>query len=126
MQLVDVSRLAPVANADPEFRLTSRLLDAKLKLQMGNEQVVITIKDGAIVDVNEAPTFFDDYDISATGSAEGWEKMLQLVPPPYYQDLFPAAIHRGFVVGGNLDLLFGYYAAFRRLIDLLRLVANQR
>ena len=101
MQLLDLSRLKQTVNADPEFKLTARLLN-----------------------VNESPTFFDEWDIIASGPAEGWQKLLQSVPPPLYQDLFPAAVHRGFSVGGNLDLLFGYYAAFRRLTDLLRKIAN--
>ena len=124
MQLLDLSRLKQTVNADPEFKLTARLLNAKLKLQIGTEQALISIKDGAVVDVNESPTFFDEWDIIASGPAEGWQKLLQSVPPPLYQDLFPAAVHRGFSVGGNLDLLFGYYAAFRRLTDLLRKIAN--
>ncbi len=121
---LNFERLQSVTNADPEFKLTARLLNARLRIFADREAHIITIKDGAIHSVNRNPTLFDEWDIDVGGPAEDWRKILQRIPPPLYQDLFPAAAHKGFRMAGNLELLFSYYPAFRRLIDIMREVAN--
>ena len=54
------------------------------------------------------------------GPADGWEKMLQPAPPPFYQDLYGAQIHHGFAIHGAIEDVGPYYPALRRLIELLR------
>jgi hypothetical protein len=46
--------------------------------------------------------------------------MLRPAPPPFYHDLFGATVHHGFKIEGEMLDVNPYYAAIRRLIELLR------
>ena len=48
------------------------------------------------------------------------DALLAALPPPFYQDLYPASLHHGFDVVGSLADYCAYYPAIRRLIEIMR------
>ena len=66
------------------------------------------------------------YDIVLAGPAAVWRGILAAVPVPFYQDFWSARFMHGFRTEGDLDALCAYYAAVRRLGDLLRQQANHQ
>jgi hypothetical protein len=46
--------------------------------------------------------------------------MLEPVPPPFYQDLFGAVAHHGFMFAGRIEDVGPYYPAIMRIIALMR------
>jgi len=120
MPVLDVDGLRKALNADPEFRLASRLWTARLLLRIGEQPYVFEISNGEVERIVDAVTIFDPWDIELAGPADGWDQLLQREPPPFYQDVFPAILHHGFRMGGDLEALFAYYPAVRRMVDVMR------
>ena len=117
--LIDFSTLAERANADGEFALHARFWNATVKLGVGDANYRLDIRDGAIKGCMPwSGTIAGDLAIEATESE--WDKLLEPMPRPFYQDLYAATIHHGFSVVGDTKNYCAYYPALRRLIELLR------
>jgi hypothetical protein len=87
-----------------------------------NDAVQVAVRDGRVDTI--APAAADAASmIRIAGPNAGWAKMLAPVPPPFYQDLFGAAAHHGFTIGGHIEDVGPYYPALRRIIELLRAAA---
>jgi len=114
-----LARLPDAANNDGEFKLAARLWDGDVVLVSGDDGVRLGIEAGRIIDVaraqKDAPA-----QIRVIGPADGWAKMLQPAPPPFYQDVFAASARHGFQIDGAIEDVGPYYPALRRLIELLR------
>jgi hypothetical protein len=120
-------QLPTVANADPEFRLASRFWDTTLRLEMGTEALLLRIEKGQIVEQlsgQQAFAFLTPVNLVVSASADEWKKFLARVPRPFYVDLWGAMTHHGFKVAGDMENLYAYYPALRRLFDLMRSLAN--
>lgn len=111
--------LPAAANKDPEFAHAARMWNADIVFASDDDCVRVTVHDGRMTDAcaaaKDAPA-----QIRISGPSEGWTRMLRALPPPFYQDLFGAAVHHGFVIAGSIEDVYPYYPALRRLIDLLR------
>ena len=114
-----LSRLPAAANDDGEFKIAARLWDGDVVLVSGDDVVRLTVTAGRITEATAAPAN-TDAQIRIAGPAEGWAKMLQPLPPPFYQDLYGAQIHHDFAIQGAIEDVGPYYPALRRLIELLR------
>jgi hypothetical protein len=110
---------------DPEFILHSRYLTAEIRVVLGAAQSFrIVVRAGEVVDVDPIVTPFDSYDIQLAGTEEQWEALLAPTPAPFYQDFYPAMLHHGFRIEGNMEMIMAYYAAIRRLAEIFRAVAT--
>jgi hypothetical protein len=118
--LIDPARLRAELAADAEFGICARYWTVRLRLELGARQVGIRLVDGQVVTVTDVATGFDPYDIVLRGPEQTWREILAPVPRPFYQDFWSAAARHDFRLEGDLDSLCAYYAAVRRLCDLLR------
>jgi hypothetical protein len=112
-------RLMPALNDDAEFRLAARMWTGDVAFATESEAVRVLVRDGRVEDIAPAPADVASM-IRIAGPDAGWRKMLEPVPPPFYQDLFGAAAHHGFTIGGRIEDVGPYYPALRRMIELLR------
>jgi hypothetical protein len=113
-------RLLPAtANDDGEFKIAARLWDGDIVLVSGADAVRFVVKSGHVVEAAAAAAD-TEAQIRIVGPAEGWVKLLQAVPPPFYHDLYGAQVHHGFTIHGAIEDVGPYYPALRRLIELLR------
>ena len=87
-------------------------------------EVNLDIRNGELAGVVEAPGIFDEFAIEIAAGDDVWAKILAPVPPPFYHDLFPAQLHHGLRISGDLESVFAYYGALRRLTELMRAVHN--
>lgn len=120
MSLLDMQRFREVANEDPEFSIAARYWSSSLKLGMGDAGHLLTIQDGKITVIEPVPAQSDVGDIRISGPAEDWGKILEPVPPPFYQDIFAATVYHGLAYEGDLELMFAYYPALRRMVEIMR------
>lgn len=125
MKQIDGRKLCEATVNDPEFRLAARRWSVRIRLRSGASSRIITVDDGTLSEVNDAPTLWDPWDIDIAAPESAWNKLLAPVPPPMYQDIFPAQLHGDFTIGGNLELLFGHYPAARRLVEIMRAQAAE-
>ena len=129
-RLMDMSRmehLPRVANQDPEFSIHARFWNTGLRLDMGDNALLVRIKDGEITEVKTGRHKFDILEtanIVIDGPPDGWEKFLELVPTPFYVDLWGATAYHGFSVGGDMESFYAYYPAIRRLFDIMRTISH--
>ncbi|MDO8212219.1 hypothetical protein [Conexibacter sp. CPCC 206217] len=111
-------------NEDPEFLINARLWNVGMKLRVGEQAYLVQIEDGKVARFTDEPDQFDTWTISIGGPEDGWEKLLEPVPPPFYQDFFGAFFRHDFEMGGDLASLYASYGAVRRLLEVLRETHN--
>ena len=117
------TRLAARCNSDGEFALAARYWDGALRLSIGNTTVAFTVAGGEIMPAPGDARTTSGY-ITLSGPGDVWDKLLAQVPPPMFNDIMPAAAG-GLVIQSDGEILWQYYPAVRRLIDLLREEVNQ-
>jgi hypothetical protein len=120
MRGIPVDVLPDAANLDAEFRIAARFWDCTLRLDEGERAHTIRIEGGRITSIEPAGAE-ETFDLLIAAAPEKWDQLLASVPRPFFQDLYGAATHHGFQLGGNLEHhLFPYYPAVRRLLEILR------
>jgi hypothetical protein len=107
-------------NDDPEFRLCARHWNGSVHLHVGEKLWVLRIAAGQVTELGSGEGPLAPRDIEVSAPEEAWRTFLQAVPPPFYQDLVAASIHHEFAIGGDMETLFAYYPAIRRMFDVLR------
>jgi hypothetical protein len=119
MALISWEELAHRVNEDGEFRLASRFWDATLRLDLGPESHQLRFEGGALCEV--APCAPDaPYDVHISAPTEEWEKLLEPIPRPFYQDVLGAALNHGFTLTQDMLAFAAYYPALQRLVEILR------
>lgn len=107
-------------NRDGQFRRAAKYWSAQLLLRIGTERYVLEIVDGTICRFDGGADQFDRYTAVLGGDEGDWERLLEPVPPPFYQDFFGAFFQHEFEMAGDLDAIFAHYWALLRLLDILR------
>ncbi|GAB3572744.1 hypothetical protein GCM10027445_30890 [Amycolatopsis endophytica] len=122
---LNLSSLQGELSRDPEFLLHIRHFTARIKVVIGERQsFMISVVDGSLVGIDPVVTPFDSYDIQLAGSDELWDLLLTPQPPAFYHDFYPAMVHHGFRIEGDMEMIMAFYPAIRRLGDIFRAVAG--
>lgn len=124
MALPDVAAQSERFAADRELALAARFWEGALYFAVGPVRLALRFEPGRAprIEPSAAPVGSRDVEISAQPAE--WEKLLAPVPPPFYQDVFGAALHHPVSLGGDFETLYAYYPAIRRAIELLRETAR--
>lgn len=110
-------------NADAEFRLNARKWEGRFRISDDERSYLFQIHEGRVERIVDGPDMYEPFDFAISGPSDGWDKLLELEPAPFYQDIYSAWVHHGFVVEGDLEQFFGFHMALRRLQQVLRLPA---
>ena len=106
-------RFREAINNDPEFKLSARQLTEDALLEVGDSQCIVKIRDGVITQIKVEPTNLNRWGFAIRAPIESWEKLLQPVPPPYFDSLWGGMIRGTFRLEGGssvcICLLFGDY-----------------
>ena len=116
MALFDLDAIPDAANLDEEFRLAARFWDTTLALEAESESARLEIREGRIA----AATPSGSAAVTVRGRDGDWRELLAPVPRPFYQDLWGAMTHHGMTLEGEVEGVWAYYPALRRLLELLR------
>lgn len=119
MNAFDGKGLREALNADPEFQLSARYWNGRVKLDFEDRVYIVHVHDGVVERIEENPTMYDPCDLSISGSSQGWEEVLATTPKPFYQDIYSASVHHDFDIEGDLEQFFGYHAALRRMTQIM-------
>jgi hypothetical protein len=79
---------------------------------------------GEVVAIDDVTAAAGRGDVVVRAPVEDWAKLLEQVPPPFYQEFYPASMHHGFRLEGDHDYIWPYYWALRRSGEILRSVAT--
>jgi hypothetical protein len=123
MNIVNMDTFLEAVNRDAEFAIAARYCNITVKFEMGDDKHLITLQDGKIVGIlsDLGPMEDWDWNLHISGPHDGWMKLLQPIPEPFYQAILPATLFHGFTIGGDFMSFCSYYRAFSRMIELMRL-----
>ncbi len=107
---------AALCAADAEFRMAARFWRGGLVLGIGGETLALRLEDGDIA--AGAPAGGEGV-IRYSAAEAVWSNLLAAVPPPFFNDIAPAAA-LGLRVEADPVLHAQYYGAAKRAIELLR------
>ena len=111
------------ANSDGEFQIHARFWNSIVRISISQQRYKLVIENGKIQAIEPwFATLAGNVFIDAP--EEDWEQLLEESPKPFYQDLYPAAVHHGFEISGAVESYCAYYPAIRRLIEIMREVNN--
>lgn len=119
--------------ADGEFALAARYWTGVLRLDLGDEAADLVLEDGrvtAVIGVAEPdrglPT--SPGHVGVCAPAATWDRILADVPEPYFNDVLAAHSRpeAGVDIDGDVETLWQYYPAIRRVVDLLRAERRER
>jgi len=115
---IEPDRWHTLLKADAEFCRASRLWTGSFALADETGFVSVTVAGGDVRGVVTGAGA-SSAEVTFSGPAEGWAKVLAAVPPPYYQDLIGGAVGRhGFLVSGDVTRMAAYYPAIQRAVRL--------
>lgn len=108
-------------NRDAEFAIAARFWNACIRFYTNEaDEYFMVIRDGRVVKFQEGSDGYQASDIYVGGPRETWRDLLAPVQPRFCNDFFPAAIHRGMRLGGDLSSLYAYYSAMQRILAVMR------
>jgi hypothetical protein len=116
--------LQKALNDDSEFRIAGRYWDGSLRFEFGAEICRLELRGGEVISIDTAASEPGRGDVVIKAPVGDWAKLLEEVPPPFYQEFYPASMHHGFRLEGDPDYIWPYYWALRRSGEILRSVAS--
>lgn len=123
MLSLHTEKLKDDLNADAEFSLNARKWEGRFLIADDDSSYLFHIHEGVVERIVDSPDMYAPFDFAVRGPSTGWAKLLAPQPEPFYQDVYSAWVHHGFVVEGDLEQFFGFHMALRRLQQMLRLPA---
>ena len=107
------------ANADGEFARHAKFWEATIRLGIGQRNFRLRVDKGAVSRIERFSGGMG-VDLAIQAPDADWDALLSALPPPFYQDLYPASLHHGFDVVGSIADYCAHYPAIRRLIEIMR------
>jgi len=120
MALPEIERFASRFAEDAELARAARQWTGALHFADGARRVALRFDAGRFAGAGPARAPVGPRDLEVTATPEQWAKLLAPVPEAFYQDVFGAASQHGVGFGGDVETMYAYYAALRRVLDILR------
>jgi len=118
-------RVVQALTDDPEFTMAARHWTARVRLFVGPDDYYLDVVRGTVVGLQKGASGYDSHTIVLGAPVEVWEQMMAPVPRPFYQDHWSAFMRHGFTISGDLEVAYSYFAAIRRMVEVLRLIHNE-
>ncbi len=110
-------------NGDSEFRIAGRYWDGTIRFEFGADVCRLQLQGGEVVEVDQVVEAPGRADVVVKAPVADWAKLLEKIPPPFYQEFYPAMTHHDFKLEGDPDYIWPYYWALRRSAEVLRALA---
>jgi hypothetical protein len=119
--VIPVDAVREGVNKDPEFAIAGRFWNARIRFYTNeSDEYFMQIERGKVTDFREGTDGYQSSTIYVGGPRETWHEILKPNPARFCNDFFPAAIHRGMRLGGDLSSLYAYYGALQRIVAVMR------
>ncbi|OWU83347.1 hypothetical protein ATO6_19675 [Oceanicola sp. 22II-s10i] len=114
------TNLTRTAGPGSKVAAMAPLLDMKLMLSSDTDDVLVTIREGAVTQCTPGPHVMASYDTRLVATTEAWTEYLAAVPRPGYHDIF-ALLRAGSIrFEGNLLPMMQNLLYIKRLLASLR------
>ena len=118
-----IENLAEKANADALLIHRGRFIATRFLLGIGDEQWLIRILDGRVIDVARGPFVMARWTFALRASTEDWGVFWSPDPPPGYHDLFALIRFKRLAVEGDMHDFMANLFYFKALLAKLRRAA---
>jgi hypothetical protein len=108
-------------NADPEWTIAARFWNARIRFYTNeSDEYFMQIEHGRVTEFRVGTDGYQASTIYVGGPRATWGDLLSPTPKRFCNDFFPASIHRGMRLGGDLSSLYAYYSALQRILAVMR------
>ncbi len=115
-----IERFSEVCDNDPELQVHGTLYSCTYLLEIGDRQIVVTMRNGSVETVEVDPGPLAHYAFALRAPRETWERLTEETPEPMFHGIWSAAARSGLQVEGDLLVLMQHLRSFTRQFELLR------
>lgn len=118
-----VESAVSAVNEDEQFSRFSRAFDATLRFDFGDTSYALTVKDGAVTEIHDDPTFVA-WDVALRASEGTWRKMFSQTPPPLHNDVLGTWLRGNLTMEGDLKVAIQHMRPLKRLLAVFQEVGT--
>jgi hypothetical protein len=109
-------------NRDRAMEYVRRFMNTDFVIGFGDTEYLVSVRRGNIERVSGQWTIQDTWEFALRGPRESWEKFLQPVPPPMYNDIWAMAhpLHGRLRMEGNVKVLWQHLRSVTWMLDHMR------
>jgi hypothetical protein len=114
--------LAGVVNGNPAMAHIGRDFTTSFLLGFGDKEYVVSVREGRMERFNDHLNPDVTWTFGLRGARESWEKFVQRVPPPFFNDIFAMAspLHGHLHIEGDAKVLWQNVRALTWMLARMR------
>lgn len=111
-----------VVNDDPAMAHIGRAFTTDFLLGFGDKEYVVSVREGRIERITDFLSIEVTWTFGLRGPRESWEKFVQRVPPPFFNDIFAMAspLHGHMQIDGDAKVLWQNVRALTWMLARMR------
>ena len=113
-------RFRQQVNSDAVFARRSAGSNFRVLLGWGEEQYLVTVRDGRVDPVESGPFVMPQCDFALNGSASAWDRFAAARPAPREQDIYAFFRSGEIVLGGDTRKFYAHLMCLKLLLLHLR------
>lgn len=116
-----------VVNADPTLKVIGKYFTADFLIGFDDTEYVVSVRNGTIERVTDSLSIETPWSFALRAPEESWEKYIQKVPPPMYNDLWAMAhpLHGRLRMDGDVKVLWQNLRALSWMLERMREVPDR-
>jgi len=109
-------------NNDPALSVFGKYFTADFLLGFGDAEYLVSVREGRIERITDNLSADTPWSFGLRGPRETWEKFVQQVPPPMYNDIWAMAhpLHGSLSVDGDVKVLWQNIRALMWMLASMR------
>jgi hypothetical protein len=115
-----------IVNTNNVLKVIGKYFDADIYMEIGELRYIVSVRKGVIEKIVDQITPESTWDFALRAPKATWEKFIEKVPPPMYNDLWAIAhpLHGNLKMEGNIKLLWQNLRALSWMLSLMREVGG--
>ncbi len=95
-------------NNDPALAVFGKYFTANFLLGFGDKEYLVSVREGRIERITDNLSADTPWTFGLRGPRESWEKFIQQVPPPMYNDIWAMAhpLHGSLQIDGDVKVVW--------------------
>jgi hypothetical protein len=109
-------------NKDPTMKVIDRYFTTDFLIGFGDKEYLVSMREGSIQRITDDLSIETPWTFGLRGPRESWEKFIQRVPPPMYNDIWAMAhpLHGRLRMDGNVKVMWQHLRALTWMLDRMR------
>jgi len=109
-------------NEDPAMKVIDRYFTTDFLIGFGDKEYLVSMREGSIQRITDELSIETPWTFGLRGPRESWEKFIQRVPPPMYNDIWAMAhpLHGRLRMDGDVKVMWQHLRALTWMLDRMR------